>query len=124
MHCKWSHADSDSLQPLACTLMPRDQSGVSGTVIMQPGNGVAKVTWDIKGLQEGDRGFHVHTWGDIPSEYLRAFSEIAESLKLNPCCCPLGFGSADGSNGHFYPACGCRDQGADEVRPGTLGYPS
>ena len=48
-----------------CVLMPVGDSGVSGTITFERlDNSRVKVTGEIKGLEPGEHGFHVHQFGD------------------------------------------------------------
>lgn len=48
-------------------LQPINNSNVSGIVYFNDKGGAVEIIADVNGLQQGDHGFHIHTFGDLSS---------------------------------------------------------
>lgn len=50
-----------------CVLVPQQNSGVSGTLVLKQADHKLHITGEIAGLKPGKHGFHVHNYGDLRS---------------------------------------------------------
>jgi Cu-Zn family superoxide dismutase len=54
----------EAIMMAVALLMPMQNSGVKGTIVLKQEQGAVLVTGEVTGLKPGKHGFHIHMYGD------------------------------------------------------------